>query len=196
MNYLAHCLLSGSDTEVLIGNFIADAAYPKELKKYSEGILKGIELHKAIDSFTDQHRYVKEAVAILRPNHGRYSTVILDILWDYFLIKNWKTYSDINLRLFIDRMYYTFSQYKDQMPKRLTGKIATMIETDFLAAFGHRNGLTRSFTYMDKRTTFPSHFVNAIEDLDDNEDELDRLFNLFFPQLVEMAQVKRQDLGV
>lgn len=190
MNYLAHCLLSCSDSEILIGNFIADAARPKELKNYSEGIMQGIELHRAIDSFTDQHRYVKEAVALLRPNHGKYAAVVLDILWDYFLIKNWERYSDEDLRSFIDRMYAAFEQYGDQMPVRLADNIEGMIKTDFLAAFGNREGLSRSFTYMDKRTKFPSNFVGAIADLDAHEDELNRLFNLFFPELLAMARSK------
>ncbi len=190
MNYLAHCFLSCSDPEILIGNFIADAVRPNELKNYSGRILEGIYLHREIDSFTDQHPYVREAVAILRPRHGKYSSVIIDIIWDYFLIKNWKDYSDESLRDFIDTVYTHFNSYKEQMPAKLASKIEAMMETDFLAAFGNREGLTRSFNYMDTRTKFPSNFVSAIQDLDENEEEFNRLFNLFFPELLAMAKSK------
>ncbi len=188
MNYLAHCLLSGADDEILIGNFIADAVRPKEMESYSGKVLEGIYLHRAIDSFTDQHRYVREAILILRPRHGKYSSVIIDILWDYFLIKNWSRYCQTDKSVYIANVYKNLRKHKDQMPKKLQGRIDSLIETDFLAAFGHREGLKRSFTYMDKRTKFPSDFVSAIQDLDDNEEEFDRLFNLFFPELLAMAE--------
>jgi len=61
----------------MIGNFIADAVRPKEVKNYSGKIREGIFLHRAIDSYADQHTYVREAIAILRPKHGKYASVII-----------------------------------------------------------------------------------------------------------------------
>ena len=53
MNYLAHIYLSGGDPEVTVGNFMADAVKGKDYQNYSEGIQRGIILHRAIDTFTD-----------------------------------------------------------------------------------------------------------------------------------------------
>ena len=48
MNFLAHLYLSGEDEELMIGNFIADFIRNREVTNYSEGIQKGIFLHRKI----------------------------------------------------------------------------------------------------------------------------------------------------
>jgi len=52
MNFLAHTWLSFSDDE-LVGNMLADYIRNRERHLFSEGIQKGIALHRAIDTFTD-----------------------------------------------------------------------------------------------------------------------------------------------
>ena len=54
MNFLAHIFLSGNDEEVMIGNFIADAVKGRDYLGYSDGIVKGILLHRRIDAFRPQ----------------------------------------------------------------------------------------------------------------------------------------------
>ena len=60
MNYLAHVYLSGSDKDLIIGNFIADHVKGKAYLDYPETIQKGILLHRKIDDFTDRHFCLKK----------------------------------------------------------------------------------------------------------------------------------------
>jgi len=55
MNYLAHCYLSGKNEDLLLGNFMTDFLQKKEERNYKDIVLLGIQLHRAIDTFTDQH---------------------------------------------------------------------------------------------------------------------------------------------
>ena len=61
VNYLAHIYLSFDNKPRAVGNFIADAVKGKQYLKYPDEIQKGIQLHRAIDTFTDQHEAFKKA---------------------------------------------------------------------------------------------------------------------------------------
>ena len=79
MNHLAHFFLSGDDDDLKIGNFIADFISNKEIDDYTEGVQRGIKLHRAIDAFTDTHPIVKQSTKRLHPFHHKYSPVIVNI---------------------------------------------------------------------------------------------------------------------
>jgi acyl carrier protein phosphodiesterase len=51
---------------------------------FSGNIQKGIELHRNIDEFTDNHPVTKKAMEIFRPAYRLYSGPIVDILFDHF----------------------------------------------------------------------------------------------------------------
>ena len=57
MNYLGHLVLSGNDSEILFGNFIADAIKGNSYIKWPGNIQKGILLHRFIDNFTDNNNH-------------------------------------------------------------------------------------------------------------------------------------------
>ena len=71
MNYLAHIFLSGPNRKVQLGNFVGDAVKGSSYKNYPSDIAKGIQLHRAIDDYTDHHPAVCEVVHRLQPEFGR-----------------------------------------------------------------------------------------------------------------------------
>ena len=85
VNYLAHAYLSFGDAEVLTGNMISDFVKGKKKFNYPERILGGINLHRAIDEFTDDHPVNKAVAKIFRPAYGLYSGALLDVVYDHFL---------------------------------------------------------------------------------------------------------------
>ena len=185
MNYLAHCYLSGSDEELLIGNFMTDFMQKKEEANYSGTVLKGIELHRAIDTFTDQHPASLELRASLRKRHGKYASVVVDLIWDYLLCKHWSSYSDTPLTVFNSRMYEILLRRKEQLPHRLKARIEGMVEGDFLMSYATKENMLKSLQWMDKRVNFNSAFPSAILDLEENEMAYQQLFLKFFPELVD-----------
>jgi len=190
LNYLAHCFLSCSTEEIIIGNFIADSINRRSSLTFSPGITKGIELHKKIDSSTDNHPRVKEAVLMLREKHGKYAPVVTDIIWDYYLANNWSLFANESLEDFTIRTYNIFRKYKSQMPARMSKNIDSMIAEDFLLRYRTLEGLKISFAYMDRRTKFPSNFVGAIDDIEEHHETFNTLFKAFFPDLIALADME------
>ncbi len=121
MNFLAHTALSGKDYNgILVGNFMADSIRGKLYREicFQPEIIKGIQLHRKIDQFTDQHVMVKKSIKRLRHNYGRYASVIVDIFYDHLLAKNWKTYHDISLEDHSQKVYQTLTHYKNKLARK------------------------------------------------------------------------------
>ena len=86
MNYLAHAFLSLEDADLLAGNYLADLMHPKDVVELSPGVMRGIELHRFIDSYTDQHPEVRSCTRILHPVVHKYAPVVIDIYYDFLLV--------------------------------------------------------------------------------------------------------------
>ncbi len=190
MNYLAHIFLSCSNEELMVGNFMADFCRNKDLEKLSPELMEGINLHKAIDSFTDSHPMWLRSTERFYKRHGKYASVLTDMIYDVFLIRNWARYSGEELGAFTANIYTILPKYKTSMPSKLLSKIDRMIADDFLMKYTTRQGLQESLNYMDRRTKFPSRFTDALLDLDEYEEQLNDEFNAFFPELIAMVDSK------
>ena len=188
MNYLAHCYLSCSDEDLTVGNFITDFLSGSEGEKYSDEIQKGIELHRLIDSYTDAHPISKLLRAKLRARHGKYASVAVDLVWDFFLCYNWDKFNAISKREFADRNYAILWKNRQHLPAGLSSNIQHMIDDDFLLAYDGIERARRSLGWMDKRTKFPSNFVELIKDIEENEEEFSQLFQEFFPDIISKVE--------
>jgi acyl carrier protein phosphodiesterase len=190
MNFLAHIYLSGDDEEVIIGNFIADGIKGKKYVKFSPNIQKGILLHRAIDTFTDQHHLVKHSTARLHANYGHYSGVIVDILYDHFLAKNWSSYHEIPLATFVDDFYALLQKNFDQLPSRIQRMMPPMISDNWLLSYATVEGIAKILSQMNVRTKGISKMNRAVEELETYYDSFEEEFTLFFNELRSFSEEK------
>ncbi|MBT8233499.1 MAG: DUF479 domain-containing protein [Saprospiraceae bacterium] len=190
MNFLAHCYLSCSNEELLIGNFITDFINKKQAAEYYGEVKKGIALHRQIDQFTDEHPASLALRRMLRKRHGKYASVVVDLVWDYFLCQNWSHFSGTELSEFSSEMYQIIQKYHDKLPPKLQSRIHRMIEDDFLLAYVDKDRMSKSLSWMDKRVNFPSNFVGALKDVEENEKEIQKLFMQFFPDLIDFVELQ------
>ena len=204
MNHLAHFFLSGDDDDIKIGNFVADFISNKEVDDYTEGVQRGIKLHRAIDAFTDTHPIVKQSTKRLHPFHHKYSPVIVDIYYDYLLGKNWERftskeinkeslYEGISVRDYINNIYKLLTNRKNDLPIKLQARIDQMIADDWLMKYTTFEGLNEAFNRIEKYAAFPGNFGNAALHLEMYLEDFDKEFIEFFPELmVHVQQVKSE----
>lgn len=184
MNYLAHCYLSCSDEDLMIGNIITDFMRKREESNYSGQVLVGIQLHRSIDSFTDKHPASLRLREILRKRHDKYAPVVVDLIWDRMLCLNWSHYSGSDLKKFVQPIYKTLLQRRGELPQKFETKLDGMIKSDFLLAYSSKESMRKALHWMDDRVKFPSNFVGAIDDLEENQSEISELFKSFFPDVI------------
>ncbi|MFC0655055.1 acyl carrier protein phosphodiesterase [Mongoliitalea lutea] len=194
MNYLAHAYLSFGRPKILIGNLIGDSVRGAIEKKYEPEIVLGIKLHRAIDAYTDSHPVVKEAQLLLRPNFGRYSTVITDMYFDHFLSKFWNNYHPQPLNDFAQEVYLIVDQHADILPEKFIKMYGNIRLYNMLVKYGEFDGIRRALQGMAKRTTFNSNMETAHKFLDQHHEFFRLHFGDFFEDLVAYSKASLNEL--
>ena len=187
MNFLAHIYLSGDDTEIKIGNFIADSVKGKQFIHYPKGIQKGIILHRAIDTFTDTHPTVRKSVRRLFPVYSHYSTVIIDILYDHFLAANWSDYSNIPLDVYVADFYTLLKENIDILPLPIRQFLPIMINQNWLLKYSTVQGIGEILTQMNHRTGNKSRMNLAVKELEIYYSQFGEEFKSFFEDMENFA---------
>ncbi|WP_298766525.1 ACP phosphodiesterase [uncultured Polaribacter sp.] len=192
MNFLAHLYLSKDNTNIMIGNFIADHIKGNNYKGFSEEIQKGIFLHRAIDTFTDTHKIVRKSKRRLHERYRHYDGVIIDVFYDYFLAKNWASYSAIPLDIYTKAIYTLLSKHAPQLPEKSQSFINYMIEYNILFNYKKKEGIAKVLNGLNARTKGVSQMNLAIEDLNILENDLEQDFTTFFKDLMEFSRKEIQ----
>jgi acyl carrier protein phosphodiesterase len=145
LNYLAHAYLSFDDPEILLGNMISDFVKGRKKFDYPLRVQKGIGLHRAIDSFTDDHPATKEAKEILRPAYRLYSGAFVDVIYDHFLATDKEEFSEKSLFLFSQQTYQALEGYAELFPERFARMFPYMRSQDWLYNYREKWGTVKSF---------------------------------------------------
>ncbi len=190
MNYLAHLFLSGSDEEILLGNFLGDYVRNRDLPKFPQGVQAGIRLHRAIDTFTDRHPLVLQGVRRLYPGHGRYGAVIVDVFYDYLLARNWEQFSGEDFDAFRQRVYAVLLEGRAMMRPAMQARVENMTTGDWLATYARLEGIAHSIDRMKRRASQPDRLEGAIETLSRHMAAYDNEFNGFFPEVIQYVDAR------
>ena len=196
MNFLAHLYLSQNNTNIMIGNFIADHIRGNNYKDFPIEIQQGIFLHREIDTFTDAHPIVRKSKRRLHERYKHYDGVIIDIFYDHFLAKNWADYSAIPLDVYTQSIYNLFEEKAPELPVKSQQFIKYMIEYNILYNYQFEEGIEKVLNGMNHRTKGKSQMNLAIEDLKILNKELEQDFTLFFKDLIAFSNQKIKELTV
>lgn len=196
MNYLAHIYLSGNNNLITIGNFIADGIKGSSYKTYEKNIQIGILLHRHIDSFTDTHRTVRQSTKRLHKKYGHYSGIIVDILYDHFLAKNWSNYSETPLKVYVESFYDSLEEHYELLPTRIQKMMPYMITDNWLLSYASIDGISRVLDGMNRRTKNRSSMNEAVIELETFYTEFENEFTSFFNELIDFSSKKLQELSL
>ena len=189
MNFLAHLFLSGTPksavyADVLLGNFIADSVPGRQLDNYPPAVQTGIRLHRAIDTFTDQHPVVRRSTQRLREaGYGKYAGVISDMFLDHFLARNFAEFTAETLPDFTGRVYALLAARQPGMPPRVQHFFPYMREHNWLLAYAETDGIRRALSGLSRRASAGSGMETAVAELERNYEEYEADFRAFFPEL-------------
>lgn len=190
MNFLAHIYLSGDSDLVTIGNFMADGIKGKEYRKYRRELQIGILLHREIDTYTDAHPTVRKSTKRLHEKYSHYSGVIVDILYDHFLAKNWKSYCDVPLDKYVEHFYDSLEDNFDILPLRIQKMMPYMITNNWLLSYASVEGIAKVLEGMNRRTHNRSQMNLAVNELEEFYEEFEKEFTSFFKELITFAKEK------
>ena len=200
LNFLAHTYLSGDDDDLKIGNFLGDFVKGRLNKlsnaQYSEGIIKGMALHREIDFFTDSHPVVRQSIDRLQPKYHKFSGIVVDMFYDHVLAKNFAQYSEISLEEYSQNFYDLLEKRKTDIPEAMERMIESIVRRNWFVSYRKYEGIEWALQGISKRLSFQSGIENATEDLKQDYLLYEADFNVFFPQLINHCSVTRTALSV
>lgn len=194
MNFLAHAYLSFGDPEMITGNLISDFVKGKKKFEYPPRILAGIDLHRAIDAFTDKHPSSRDAARIFKPVYGLYGAAFVDIVYDHFLALELAEKSDTDFGKFTAAVYAAVDRFEVILPPAFRSIFPYMKAHDWLFNYQYGWGIENSFGGMVHRAAYITDSRTAYTLFKDNYQELRAAYLEFFPQLKDFSLEKFSDI--
>ncbi|MEO8582892.1 MAG: ACP phosphodiesterase [Flavitalea sp.] len=194
MNFLAHAYLSFGDPEVLTGNMISDYVKGKKKFDFAPRILGGIDLHRSIDEFTDNHPVTKEAAKYFKPAYGLYSSAFMDVTYDHFLAKEILLHGEQKFREFSADIYQKLERFEEVFPERFRTMFPLMKVHNWLLNYQFMWGIERSFQGLVSRAKYIDSSEAAMLVFMENYQLLSVAYKEFFPQLREYSLKKFADI--
>ena len=184
MNHFAHLVLAQATVESTVGNLLGDFARGLEPQQLTPGILAGLQNHRAVDRFTDNHPLVQEMKLGFSSRRRRFAGIALDIYFDHLLIQHWDRFDKRSLAGLIAGFYQRMTEGRELMPGENMRQVTTrMIEYDWFGSYRELDAIAEALDRVARRIRFANQFGNAIEDLQRNHEMIRDGFFEFFPQL-------------
>lgn len=183
MNYLAHLSLAQPDPHSLTGNLMGDFMRGVDMAALPEGIQRGIENHRAIDRFTDHHPAVLALKPLFSDRYRRFSGIIIDISFDYFLTKHWQLFQQTGLRGFIDDCYRGLLESRAHMPPRMRATVEHMAAQDWLSGYTELSQVSYALDRVAQRIRFKNNFSGAGAEVERHYAALEQAFLVLYPAL-------------
>lgn len=186
MNILFHLYLSGSDEELLVGNFMGDFVKGPLDNTYPPRIRQGLLLHRKIDAFAQGNASFQRSRLRLPASCGLYRGVLVDLFYDHFLASNWSSWSEIP---FSDYLFWSrniIERHRAIMPPDLR-EIIPLIFDDFLPSYQKISGTEHALQRMSRRRRRPNPLGEGGRELTRHYPELQDDFLCFTPAVQEFV---------
>lgn len=191
MNYVAHLFLAKPNDAHRIGSLLADFTVGTLASlgtKYNSEVVAGIAHHRAVDKFTDCHAHVAKAVDSLAHRFGLYSGIIVDVVYDHFLLKHWHRFSDVPIEQFFDSVYLSLSQVDETYPEKFIQVVDGIIERRWLSSYIDLESVCYALKRIGMRFSRPTPLFDTRDGITESYGVLDESFRTFFPELTEYSK--------
>ena len=188
MNFLAHFHLAWPDDALLAGALEGDyfkGPLPGSLPAW---LHQGVDLHRAIDGFTDRHPALDEARSQFPEGTRRYAGILFDLCFDYLLSRHWQHFAEVELGHFSQRVYGVLNEHRaalSEPARRMAGRLE---QYDLLMQYRHWDTVASAAGRIGERMRKPNPLDRADELLTPLLPELERAFLVFYPELQDFCR--------
>lgn len=168
---------------------ISDFVKGKAQFRYERLIQVGIQLHRSIDSFTDDHEATRRAKEVFRSYYRLYSGAIVDVLYDHFLANDETIFNDANpLLSFSEQTYAVLEEYTVHLPERFVVMLPYMKTQNWLYNYQYRLGMERSLKGLVRRASYLSDHAPAFDLFNEHYSFLQDCYNDFIEDVKNHAK--------
>lgn len=165
MNFLAHLHLAGDDEGLRLGALLGDFTKGRRaLRRYPEDVQKGIELHRFIDTTTDELEPVSRLRRRIEKPFRRYAGIIIDLAMDHELACRWNQFSNHSLESFDAEVRALLARNDPLIPNELRSFMNYADRRGLFAAYRDEREVLHSLRGVGRRflRANPLHRVDEI----------------------------------
>lgn len=193
MNFLGHCLLTQYNPELIAGNIGGDH-FKGDLNKFTElpkNIKLGVEIHRFIDSYTDNSEEIQKVAKIFQ-NGGvrRVSYIASDIILDYFISNKWQAFSSTNLKSFIKSIYINTENNIHFFPDKFQFIFNRMKEKNWLSRYADLDGIELTLYKFEQVIPFNNNLHESFQIYLSNQQTVDELYESFMYKIINEVNYK------
>ncbi len=194
MNYLAHVYLAGPQVTDRVGGLLGDFVQGPLPCGLPPDLASGVELHRFIDRYTDQHPAFMRSRQRISPSRRRFSGVMIDLIYDHFLARHWCCFCDEPLLLYTQAFYQSLEDYRNWLPANLLAILERMRQNNWLAAYADLAVIGRALDQIGiYRIQRSNPLVGSLSELEAHYAELEQDFWSFIPEVIQQVNGWRQD---
>jgi acyl carrier protein phosphodiesterase len=187
MNFLFHMLLSGSDDQILVGNFMGDFVKGPLAERFPERIRRGVTLHRRIDSFASRAELFQSSRRRLDQHYGLYRGVLVDLFYDHFLVTGWNDWSEEPFDRYLARTRSVIEGQQAELPERMQALVPIIFE-ELLPSYGEVSGIGKALERMSRRVTRSNPLGGGEMELLRHYGDLQADFRGFMPLVRSFAE--------
>ena len=191
MNFLAHLYLADRHDQSLSGALLGDFVKGKLTDQYSQHWLTSIQFHRQIDRYTDSHPLVAAARQEFHPPYRRFAGIIIDLLFDHFLVRDWQRYSQQPLPEFEQRCYRQLTEDAPLFPHHAQRLTQFMVDQQLLSGYGELDTVNHALAGVGRRLSRANPLANTEVAIASAYGQLDQQFQQFFPELLQACKLNQ-----
>lgn len=195
MNYLAHLCLSDGSPDSILGNFLGDFVKGRPEGRFAAPVVRGIRLHRAVDTFTDEHPVVCRALERIAPERRRFAGIAIDMAFDHFLARGWAEEAPADFDALRAHAYAVLRAREADLPPRLRRILPSLTDDDWLGSYAAFDGVAFALHRMSRRLSRPNALGTTAEDIRHAYDDLARDFEAFWPEARAFAHAEQRRLA-
>lgn len=196
MNFLAHFHLAWPNEGLIAGGLEGDYYKGPLRPELPRDLARGVQLHRAIDAYTDAHPCVLALRRALPAPLRRYAGILIDLSFDHYLSKYWAHYSQTPQREFNGRVYAVLQARADQLSPPSRDMSERLIHHDILGLYHDWETVILTARRIGERFARHNPFLDVAAQLTPCRAALEDAFLEFYPQLETFCAERRQKLLV
>ena len=194
MNFLAHFHLAWPDEGLIVGGLEGDYAKGLLRGQLPRPLERGVQLHRAIDAYTDSHPLIQQLRRELPPDLRRYAGILIDLSFDHYLSQHWSQFSSVSLPDFSATVYRILNEHESALSDGARSMAVRLAQHDLLTLYQQWDTVTAAAARIGQRFKRRNPFLDLDRELAPAREALERTFLDFYPQLLSFSRLSIERL--
>ncbi len=193
MNYLAHFQLAWPEPGLLAGALEGDYRKGPLRGQLPAQVERGVQLHRAVDAYTDQHAVIEDLRREFPPGLRRYAGILIDLGFDHFLCCHWERFNQVGRDAFNSAVYLHLADAQAHLSPGARRMARRMAEIDLLDHYARWETVPASARRIGERLKRGNPFLDSQSQLAPLRDAMEEAFLHFYPEVLEFARRYREN---